>query len=751
MKYQLILFFIIPFFAIAQLPPIGLWREHLCCQNALQVIKGDKIYCATTNAVFSVQNNEIERFSKATGLNETGVSCIAWSNETQQLIVAYTNSNIDVMKGNSVKNIGDVLRSSITGNKTVNSIYCFNEFAYLCTGLGIIVVDLVKYEIKDTWFLGNNGSQLAVYNMAKDDNYFYITTEIGLKKSFFNSNQSNFNNWKNLSNNNQIKAVYNCNNKIFIQKNDSIFWIKNDTSFSFIYNHPNCQIIYSFASQNKIVMALKDVNGGVKIKQINDDGILEKTFINTDLIVNPKSILLDANDIWIADATAGLSKNITESYIPNGPPNTADGQMIFANNNLYVAAGSINENWNYQQNKNGVYTFSNDLWSSKSYYNTPILDSVLDIITLANNQQNNTLWAGSFWGGLVSFTDDSIVIYKKANSTLQSTVGEAATVRISGLAFDKNNNLWIANFGAATMLHVKKNDGTFKSIQIPYSLNQNAVAQIIIDDNNNIWILCPQLNGLICFNYGINIEDASGYQWQYYRKGITQGNLPSNILVCLAKDLNNIIWVGTDNGIAIIPCTEDVFTGNCQAILPIVKTGQFAGYLFQNQRINCIAIDAANRKWIATKNGVWLISGDGDKIIEKFTEQSSHLLSNDVKQIAINPQSGEVFFATTKGICSYRGTAIDAIENNNTAIIFPNPVPPNYTGTIGIKGVPNNAVIKITELNGRLVYQTWALGGQAIWNGLNYKNEKIANGIYLVFIKDDIGVEKLVTKILIMK
>ena len=751
MKYAILILLTLPLFLYSQLPPIGIWREHLSYQSAIQVIKGDKIYCATNNAVYSVEGNEIERYSRITGLNETGVSCIAWDDGSQQLIVAYTNSNIDVIKGNIVKNIGDIARSTIIGNKIVNSIYCQNGIAYLSTGLGIILVDVIKYEVKDTWFIGNSGNQLAVNNLIKNNNFFYAATKEGLKKASINANLANYNNWIKIAKNVDVKAVFNCNNKIFFEKNDSIFWLKNDTTFSFIYTKNNWHITTVNSTQNNIFITLLSLNGKSNIEQIDDVGNVEKVYENNNLIINPKSVIQDGNDLWIADAIAGLSKNVTESFVPNGPPSTADGQMIFANNNLYVAAGSINENWNYQQNRNGIYTFSEDIWTAKNYYNTPTLDSVLDFISLANNKINNTIWAGSYWGGLVAFKEDSVVIFKKNNSTLQSTIGDQGTVRISGLAFDKNNYLWISNFGAAAMLHVKKPDNTFKAIEIPYSLNQNAVAQIVVDDNNNIWILCPQLNGLICFNYGNNIDDINGYQWQYYKKGNGQGNLPSNTIVCIAKDLNNIIWVGTDNGIAIIPCTEEVFNNNCPAILPVVKSGQLTGYLFQNQRINCIVVDATNRKWIATKSGVWLISADGDKIIEKFTQTNSSLLSNDVKQIAINPQNGEIFFATQKGICSYRGTAIEADDNNNNVLVFPNPVPPNYSVTIGIKGVPNNCVVKITELNGRLVYQTRSLGGQAIWNGYNYKNEKIANGIYLVFVKDDLGSEKLVTKIVMMK
>ena len=751
MKYLLFFSFFIPSVVTAQLPPIGQWREHLNYQSAIQIVKGDKIYCATSNALFSVEANEIERYSKVTGLAETGVSCIAWDETTQQLVVAYNNSNLDILKGSIVKNIGDIVRSTLAGNKTINSINCNAGFAYLSVGLGIIVVDLVKYEIKDTWFIGTNGNQIIVNAVTSDANNFYAATAEGLKQAPISSDLSNYNNWQIIGNNNIAQSVVNCNNNaIIVQKNDSLFQLSNN-NYSFVYADASWQMSAINFSQNKILVCEKNSNGNAKLVQITIAGIVEKTFISSSTIITPKAAMLDNTDVWIADSIAGLSKNTTETYIPNGPLGTADGQMIFANNNLYVAAGSINDNWNYQHNKNGVYTFSNDVWSDKGYYNSPILDTVLDFICLANNKKDNTIWAGAYIGGLIAFNNDSITIYKKENSTLQGTVGDENVVRISGLAFDQNNNLWIGNYGAPNILHGKKNDNSFKAFTVPFTLNENAIGQILCDDNNNIWMLSPQGNGLICFNYGNSVDDLSDDKWRYFQAGSQQGNLPSSVVVCLAKDANNVIWLGTTNGIAIFTCTDNPFDPNCQATLPVVKEGQFAGYLFQNERVQSIAVDAANRKWVASKNGVWLTSADGDKIIERFTVDNSPLLSNNVKQIAINPQNGEVFFATAKGICSYRGTAVDATTSNSNVLIFPNPVPPNYAGTIAIKGVPDNSVVKITELNGRLVYQTRSLGGQAVWNGLNYKNEKIAGGVYLVFATNDDGSETLVTKIVMVR
>jgi hypothetical protein len=134
-------------------------------------------------------------------------------------------------------------------------------------------------------------------------------------------------------------------------------------------------------------------------------------------------------------------------------------------------------------------------------------------------------------------------------------------------------------------------------------------------------------------------------------------------------------------------------------------------------------------------------------VIYRFTEANSPLLSNDVKRIAIDGKTGEVFFATGNGICSFRSTATEGEEVNSNVLVFPNPVPPGYGGTIAIRGLVNNAIVKITELDGRLVYQTKALGGQAVWDGKDYKGRRISSGVYLVLVSDEGRKENLATKI----
>jgi hypothetical protein len=755
--YCLVLFLFYYTISFSQIP-IGNWREHLNYQHTIQVVKGNKIFAATDNNVFSIDNDEeLDRFSKVNGLNDIGVNSIGWDDVTQQLVIAYANSNLDVLKDAIAKNMSDIKRSTISGNKNINSIFCNNGFAYLSSGLGIIVADLNRYEIKDTWIIGNTGNQTNVNAVTADATYFYAATSEGLKRATKNSTLlSNYNSWLNTSGSNglsngAIKNILNCNGQIVLQKNDSVF-ILNGNNWSFLYGDNNWPIVNINTSENKILICQRTTAGNSRVLQINTLGVVEKTFMQPNVISFPKNATLNNGAVWIADYYGGLSKftNSFQQYIPNGPFGNVNGAMIIQDEVLYAAAGSVNDAWNYQYNRDGIFKYQSGEWSYKGYYNQPVFDSVFDFITLAPDPVNKSIWAGSYGGGLVNLNDNFIKIYKQNNSTLQAAVGDANSYRVSGLAFDGNSNLWISNYAAPQNLQVRKADGTFKAITIPFAHFENAVSQIVTDDANQIWIVSPRGNGIFCYNYGKSVDALNDDQWRYYRTGTGTGNLPSNNVFCATKDKNGLIWIGTDKGIGVIQCPTETFFRHCDAIRPIVQQDRFAGYLFQDETVQTIAVDGANRKWVGTKNGLWLISPDGDKIIYRFTQDNSPLFNNDVRQLAIHPVTGEVFIATFKGVCSFRSTATEANVTNSNVLVFPNPVPPNYSGTIAISGLVNNASVKIAELNGRLVFQTRALGGQAVWNGKNYNNQKIASGVYLVLVTEDEGIEKIVSKIVIV-
>lgn len=756
--------FLILFFSITNLkaqlsaPPIGQWREHLPYNSAIDVVASQyKVFCATPYSLFSVdlKTDAIERMSRVTGLSETGISCIQYDDVNQKLFIAYSNSNIDIIYRNDIYNVPDIKRSSIAGDKSIYNIYSLGKNYYLSSGLGVIVIDGDKYEVKDSWFIGNSGNTVKTNGFTSDGNFFYAATEEGLKRADMNSSSlANYINWQLMSGANGLSAgacpnVLTIQNKIVVQKNDSLF-VLNGNNWNLFYAD-GWNIVSSNLSSNKILLCERLTNGNSKVIILNPDGTVFRTMVQPPAISFPKKAILVQNDPWVADQYGCLShffSNTYHEYIPDSPQATASGEITVYNNVFYATAGEVNDAWNYQYNGNGIFVLKDGSWNNINRYRFSQLDSLLDYITIAIDPRDESAWAGSFGGGLLHVKSDLSFEIFKQNSPIQQTVGDPGSYRVSGLAFDKENNLWITNFGAAQPLLVRKNDGSWKNFSVPFSLFTNTTSQIVIDDNNYKWIVSPLGNGLICFDDRGTIDNTNDDRWKLFGTGTGNGNLPDNDVLCMAKDKNDFIWVGTANGIGVFQCPQEVFSSQgCEAVWPVVQQGNFAGYLFSGQEVRSIAVDGADRKWVATKNGVSLISPDGEKVIYQFTEDNSPLLSSDVKKITIDGKTGEVFFATFNGICSFRSTATEGGETNSDVLVFPNPVPAGYSGTIGIRGLVNNAIVKITELDGRLVFQTRALGGQAVWNGRDYRGRKISSGVYLVLVSDDGRKENLATKI----
>jgi streptogramin lyase len=740
--------------------PIGSWKEYLPYNSAIDVAAGDnKIYCATPYSLFTVgvQDNSIERLSKITGLSETGISAIHYDETNHKLFIAYANSNIDIVYRNDIFNIPDIKRQNITGDKSIYNIYLLNNDYYLSTGLGVIVIDGDRYEIKDSWFIGNNGNHVKVNGFVSDGNFFYAATDEGLKRTpVTNSNPSNYLSWELLSGTNGLPPgpcgnVVAAVNKVVVLKNDSLFAFDGN-NWNLFYSDGN-PITAINSTADKIAVSHRLPAPVSNVVILNADGSVARVIQQNGVTPFPRKAILYNDFYWIADQFNSLSKFSSnsfadEAYSLNSPDGIASGEMTEFNEVFYATAGEVNDSWNYQYNGNGIYRYKNGDWKNFNRFHYPVLDSMLDFITVAVDPRDESVWAGSFGGGLLHIKpDESFEIFKQ-NSPIHQHPLDPGSYRIAGLLFDQQNNLWISNFGAVQPLVVRKADSTWKNFSLPFTLTENALSQIVIDDVNQLWIESPLGNGLICYNYGNSIDEINDDHWKLYQIGAGNGNLPSNNVLSVAKDKSGFIWVGTDNGIGVIQCPQNVFNGGCDAFWPIVPNGNFAGYLFNGQNVQSIAVDGADRKWVATQNGVWLISSDGETMIQQFTEDNSPLLSSDVKKIAIDKKTGEVYFATTKGICSFHGTATQAPATNSNVLVFPNPVPPGYSGTIGIRGVAENSIVKITELNGRLVYQTNALGGQAVWDGKDYKGRKISSGIYLVLVSTSDKTEKVVSKII---
>lgn len=731
----------------AQQVPVGQWQTHFSYNSAKSIERiGDKIYVAKSNLYsYSLSEHDYTIYSKTNGLSDINIQLIRYDIDNDLMIIIYENGNIDLMEQNTFVNIPDIKNLNITGSKRINSVYFKNKLIYLCTDFGIVVLNPVRREIKESYVLQKASEILKIKGLSTRDGYFYAATSRGIfKADESNIALQNFANWTAISDS-PLQFVFNHHNQLFCASNDTLYSVTNDVLAPLYAAVSSIQKIYQGA-QDIYLCEQGDQRRAIMI--LNQQGLRVDSVFN----INPNDVTeLTGNEIWEADEWEGLiqlsNRKNKQQFNPNGVYSNSMYKLSVSNSDVFVSSGG-ESGWNALLNSNGISKYSNGSWEwYNRFVGTPGMDSVIDIMDVAVDTRNNNIYAASFGGGLLEIHPDRTTTTYKNNGYIQGQIGNPGANLIAGLTFDDQHNLWMSNYSAPDQLVVKKADGSWQKFSFPYSVSEKSASKIVIDDAGQKWMLAPRGIGVFVLNDNQTIDNKNDDKMRLLTVGNENGNLPNNSVFSIAKDKNGKIWIGTSDGIAIFNCPETVTsTEGCDGELKIVKYDLNAGLLFQRENINTIAVDGANNKWIGTNNGVWLISDDAEKIIHRFTKDNSPMPSNEVSSIVIQPYSGEVFIATNEGLVSYRSEATEGKADNSSMIIFPNPVPSNYTGVVSIKDVVENADVRITDVAGQLVYRTKAQGGQAVWNGKNYLGIRPRTGVYYVFVSNTDGSETKVGK-----
>lgn len=769
--FILILLFPVVLKGVAQETPIGLWRDQLPYYQVISVTDAeDYIYAATPYAIFTLdrEDNSVQRMSKINGLSDIGITCIDFNGNTKTVVLTYSNANIDLINNQVVTNISDIKRKQILGNKTINSIYCYGKDAYLACGFGIVVLDLEKEEIKDTYYIGPDGSPVNVLSITSDENdTIWAATELGIYKANINDpNLVNFASWQlvqQMDPTQRYNSITALGDMVFVNKSRST---------------TNRDTIYVYDQGTWTPLITGNSNTVHQLHAINDRLIISYNYFvslydqGLDLIYSVWNYYpgapypLDAIEstdhrLWIGDTYAGLVEydpvdNYFLSYNLGGPLTANAFSMTALGDDLLIAAGGRDGSYVPTYNGAQIYQSDNVNWTNYSGWSVPQMSGVNDLVTAAIDPLDpNRFYTGSWGRGLLEFYGGEYVTrYGYWNSTLgYHSASDTSDIRVGGTAFDQYGNLWVSTSHTNHCLSLKRgSDWTGFTIS---EAQESDLGQMVIDHYDQKWIVMRyenmNPNSLLVFTDNGTPDDPSDDQAKKLNSMVGHGNIPGTIVSAIAVDQDGEVWIGTEEGVAVFYSPENIFTGgNYDAQQILVEYGGYYQYLLENESVTAIAVDGANRKWIGTdRSGVFLFSADGTSEVYHFTEEDSPLFSNRITSLAINA-NGDVFMGTDKGVISFRGTASEGTETMTDVYAFPNPVKDGYSGIIGIKGLVTNAQVRITDISGAVVHSTKAEGGQAVWDGTNLNGIRVRSGVYLVFASDEKGKEKVVTKIIII-
>lgn len=741
--------------------PIGSWTSYLAYGDITEIVPVDKmVYVLSSKGLFSYNTNDhsVETYDKMNTLSDCNISHIAYCKAAKRLVIVYENHNIDLLddKGNVV-NISDYYNKSMTMDKTINSIKTSGTFAFVATNFGILKINVANAEITATYNLGRKVKEAISFG----NHIFAACEEEGIIKGNINDNLLDKSNWTNESNK-QVDHLFDFGGKLLAANNGNIY-CKDGNEWKVIQQ-------YAFNSCNL---------SGEKLLFVQDHGVMVLNSINDATFIRQEDITLktvaydskshcfwsNQDDGKLCSFTLDDNNEMawqTKDINPDGPKYNYFGVLKFVNNTLFSCGGGFDSAAELFR-KAVTQTYTNDKWTIYQDDLKEIVGNRFEDMTCLDIDPKDPkhVFVGGRTG-LYEYLDGQFVKhYNPDNSPLGYALDSESKnyVLTLGIKFDKQGNLWCLNSQAKEKSILElKSDGTWedhhKDNLMEDKRSLGNMRGMILDSRGLLWFVNNHWDtpSFYCI-------DPSNNAMNHYTSFVNEDGtrLEPTGVRCVAEDKDGNIWIGTSVGPVMLPA-NDIDNGS-NSVLQQIKVPRndgtnFADYLLGGADINCIAVDGGNRKWFGTNgNGVYLISADNMTQLEHFLSSNSQLLSDNIEAITINDETGEVFFGTDNGLCSYMSdaTATSETMNKNTVHAYPNPVKPDYTGLITITGLTMNADVKIVTANGALVAEGTSNGGTFTWDGCDNSGKKVASGVYMVQTATSEGKKGTVCKIAIVR
>ena len=719
------------------------------------------VFAASENALFSKNSttNLLKTTNTIDGLSGQTISALYHSVKYNKTIVGYKDGLLILVNENdgTVKKFVDIITKQLPSEiKKINHFLEYEGFLYISCDFGIVQFNLNTQQFGDTYFMGANGLETKVNQTAIYNGFIYAATDNGIRSAAVeNQNLIDFNQWTTINTGIWIKVIafgsdlYAINNVGNIHKFNLV-----SNNFIAITQLPQPALDTRFTSGYFIVTTLNNVyvynNEMVLIRQIKSNQVLQSTVTFTCATIIGDTVFIGTKEEGML--TTPLSTVAAfENSTPSGPSRNNIFSLQATSKSLWTVYGDYSVDYNpYPLDNYGLSKFSEKGWLNIPYQKVFNAKSISSVTINPNNE--NQVYASSFFSGLLKIeNDEPTILYNQTNSGLESLTFAGANyidIRVNGTAFDKSGNLWVTTSRIINGLKVLKTNGQWQSYAMDGILDSaidNNFGAIVIDKNGTKW-LATSLDGVVAFNETNN-------KFKKITMGSDTGNLPAVNVRTIAVDNKNQLWIGTMKGLRVLPNVGSFQTEGQMTAKPIIILEDgLAQELLYEQFITSIAVDGANNKWIGTADsGVFLVSPNGQETKYHFTINNSPLPSNTINAITINSVTGEVFIATAKGLISFKGTATAANDDLSNAYVYPNPVRPEYTGTVKIAGLLDKANVKITDIGGNLVYETTAQGGTIEWDTTAFGKYKVATGVYMIFISAQDGAETKVKKVMIIR
>lgn len=727
---------------------IGSWRSHFPYHRVTHVEMADRntLLGASHSGyfVYNALDYTLERHNVMSGLSDIGITAFKYHPRRRTLLVGYQSGNIDLVRDGQVTNLNDIARAGVMGDKSIGEFKIYGDTVYVVTSFGVNVLNLATRSIVSTYRFSDAGRPVTVNDVAALGDSVYVATSAGVYHAPRRGvNLLDYNNWSRLRSVPAATQAW----TVCEAWADSL-WLGRAL--------PDYQDDQLLVYRQGAWRALPFIPNGGDLRRVKNDGAyLYVTTNNRVYWFNPDGTQahstpyygptlqgardMAAIDSWryfVADDRRGIVAKIkydtTETVLaPNGPGNYKCYHANTAGDEVWISGGGPGEPWSHH----GIYRFSGGQWRTWNKYTTDSLAQVPNLsISATDPRDPGHVVAGSFGYGMVEFRGGEVSrVWHPGNSALGNVAGYGeGYCRVNGLAFDKAGNLWVAQWGAPRPLAVLTADGQWRSFDLGGLIPGAMAGRMEAMPWGHIWMLMEEA-GVAVFDPAALLAGQPGaYNTFAVRRsdGTAFGNVQA-----LCVDTDQTVWIGMKTGgLFVYYNPRQALEQDPVASQLLVDDNGLTQYLMGSQNITDIKVDGGNRKWVTTYGGgAFLLSPGGNKQILNLTQATSPMISDNVFSAAIDNATGELFFATDQGVVSFVGSATQGNATLEELVIYPNPIPPGFSGPVIIKGLMEDTTIKITNLAGELVYECYSNGGTGIWNARDFAGERVAPGVYLVF------------------
>ncbi|AWA29140.1 ABC transporter substrate-binding protein [Flavobacterium magnum] len=745
-----------------------LWKGYFSYTSIKDLAtSANRIYAGSENSIFSKNSatNEIKTVNTIDGLPSETISSIYHTNASNKTLIGYETGLMVVINDSdgSILKVVDILNKQLPPNiKKINHFMEFEGIVYISCDFGIVQYNLSTLQFGDTYFIGDGGTEIAISQTAVfDGKIFAATRDFGIRRAdLTNPNLNDFSQWTTISGNGWA-GIEAFGNDLFMVTNTGELKRYAGGGFSNIALLPEAPKDLRSSGGKLLVTTAGHVfiyNENYALERDLQSAEIQTAnvrFTSAAIVGNTLYIGTESNGVYATGVTAGaVFQNIT----PNGPVRNNIFAITATSENLWAAYGDYTVDYNpYPLDYYGVSKLSPNGWLNIPYQTIrdAVGQEVASLVRItANPSDENQVYFSSFHSGLLKFQNDEPVALFNQTNTNNGPEGPPGdpTYRVDGTAFDKSGNLWVTNSIVRNGLKVLRAGGGWQSFDLQ-GLYDNVgkfnIGRLTIDKNGTKWMPTRD-DGLVAYNENGNIGKS-------IKSGADAGNLPIDNVRVATVDNRNQLWIGTTTGLRVLSSVDSFSADTQMTTRPIVIQEFVDGQpvnieLMSGQFITDIVIDGGNNKWIGTADaGVFHFSSNGEEVLHIFNSSNSPLPSNSINDIEINKATGEVFFATTKGLVSYKGTAISASDDLKNVLVYPNPVRPEYDGTVKITGLTDKATIKITDIEGSLVYEVVSEGGSIEWDTRAFGKYRVASGVYMIFVSSQDGMLTTVKKVMIVR